>query len=85
MQMFKSKYTQELYYFFENEWYILYIQTPPEKCDFQVLTRVRLFLPGADKADFLLCHLHFQITHYMIEAADVSHFRHGGLVGGGRE
>ena len=78
MQMFKSKYTQELYYFFENEWYILYIQNPPEKCDFQVLTRIRLFLPGADKADFLMCHLHFQITHYMIEAADVSHFRLGG-------
>ena len=49
-----------------------------EKCDFQVLTRIRQFLPGADKADFLMCHLHFQITHYMIEAADVSHFRLGG-------
>ena len=29
MQLFKSEYTQELYYFFENEWYILYIQKTP--------------------------------------------------------
>ena len=82
MQMFKSKYTQELYYFFDSEWYTSKKQQQ-SKVTF-MFNMNKAVSSGSRQSRFceIFAFLHFQITHYMIEAADVSHFRHRGWGGG---